>query len=85
MDGKPYWQITDNCVNLIKELGNAVHDETIVEDLQGAFDHALDDQRYMLKAIKWIDARVGTFKPRRVQLPKNVKSPLTLINTDAFR
>ena len=58
-DGLPYWQVTENCTHLIKELTSAVFDDNDPEDLEGEFDHALDDQRYMLKGLKWIDARVG--------------------------
>lgn len=58
-DGLPYWQISENCHNLLTELGSAVHDENIVEDLEAEFDHALDDQRYQFKSLKWIDAKAG--------------------------
>lgn len=59
-DGMSYWLITSNCVNLIREIQNAVYDENNVEDVdtEGS-DHALDDCRYKLKALKWIDAKVG--------------------------
>lgn len=58
-DGEPYWQITDNCPHLIKEITSAVFDTNNPEDLMGEFDHALDANRYQLKALKWIGAKVG--------------------------
>jgi len=42
-DGLPYWQITENCINLIRTLPAAVHDENKVEDIdQSGEDDALD-------------------------------------------
>jgi len=59
-DGLPYWQITENCHNLIRTLPALVHDENKVEDVdQTGEDHAPDDQRYQFKHLKWIDAKVG--------------------------
>lgn len=59
-DGLPYWLITENCVNLIKEIPELVYDENSVEDVDSAgIDHASDANRYMLKALKWIDASAG--------------------------
>lgn len=59
-DGYPYWLIAENCVNLIEELPNLVHDDPNVEDVDTqSVDHASDDQRYALKSLKWIDARLG--------------------------
>jgi phage terminase large subunit len=59
-DGLPYWQITENCHNLIRTLPALVHDENKVEDVdQSGEDHAPDDQRYQFKHLKWIDAKVG--------------------------
>jgi hypothetical protein len=57
-DGKPYWQMTENCVNLIRTLPAAVHDENVREDiLQGGEDDALDSCRYGFTALKWIDGK----------------------------
>lgn len=64
-DGVPYYQITNNCVNLIREMGNAIYDEKKIEELDAESDHALDDQRYMLKSLKWIDAKVGAVKENK--------------------
>lgn len=59
-DGFPYLLITENCTNLIRTLPELVHDETNVEDVdQAAEDHGPDALRYMLKAIRWIDAKLG--------------------------
>ena len=56
-DGLPYWQISNECPRLIDEIVNATFDENNPEDLFGEFDHALDDQRYQLKGLKWMDAK----------------------------
>lgn len=59
-DGQPYWLITENCENLIRTLPNLVHDENNVEDvLKESEDDAADSMRYGLKALRWIDAKVG--------------------------
>ena len=56
-DGLPYWQITENCQNLIRTLPELVHDENQVEDVDSdGEDHSGDANRYMLKHLKWIDA-----------------------------
>lgn len=59
-DDSPYYQVSTACPNLIRELGDAVHDKLKVEDVdtEGS-DHALDENRYMLKKLKHIDAAVG--------------------------
>lgn len=60
-DGKPYWQITENCNDLIRTLPAAIHDENKVEDIdQSGEDDALDSVRYGFTALTWIDASVGT-------------------------
>lgn len=59
-DGLPYWQITSNCINLIRTLPALVHDENKVEDIdQASEDHAPDSSRYTFKHLKWIDAKLG--------------------------
>lgn len=59
-DGLPYYQVADNCYHLIRTLPELIHDETKVEDVDtDGEDHAPDEQRYMLKKIKHIDAAVG--------------------------
>lgn len=62
-DGLPYYQVSEACPNLIRTLPELVHDETKVEDVdtQGE-DHAPDDQRYMLKALKWLEGRTGQIR-----------------------
>lgn len=57
-DGLPYWQITEGCVNLLRTLPAAIHDENKVEDIdQGGEDDALDSVRYGFMGLKWIDAK----------------------------
>ncbi len=66
-DGFPYWLIMENCVNLIKEIPDLQHDDINVEDTmqgQGILDHASDESRYMLKAVKFIDAKLGGVNPK---------------------
>lgn len=59
-DGLPYWQITENCTNLIRTLPSLIHDENRVEDIdETGEDHAPDAVRYNFKHLKWIDAKVG--------------------------
>lgn len=61
-DGLPYWQVGNNCVDLIRTLPGLVHDETKVEDVDtDGEDHAADDERYQFKHLKWIDAGSGAF------------------------
>lgn len=58
-DGLPYWLITEDCNELIKEIPSAIHDENKVEDIDDSgVDDALDESRYMFSALKWIDANV---------------------------
>jgi phage terminase large subunit len=66
-DGKPYWQVTDNCVNLIRTLPELVHNEPPgdVEDIDTeGEDHAADDQRYMLRNLKLIEGKTGQIMPK---------------------
>ncbi len=59
-DGKPYWQITSNCQNLIRTLPQLVHDDVKFEDVDtDGEDHAPDACRYKFKHLKWLDGRVG--------------------------
>lgn len=63
-DGLPYWQITSNCVNLVRTLPELVHDETKVEDVDTeSEDHAPDAHRYLFKKLKWVDAKLGGILP----------------------
>lgn len=56
-DGLPYYMVSSECPNLIRTLPELVHDDLKVEDVDSdGEDHAPDDQRYMLKKVKWIDA-----------------------------
>lgn len=66
-DGLPYWQMTSNCDNLIRTLPELVHDELHIEDVDSdSEDHAPDDQRYMLKSLKWIEGKTGQIKPKEL-------------------
>ena len=84
-DGWPYLRITENCQNLIRTLPELVHDEINVEDVdeQGE-DHAPDALRYMLKAVKWIDAKVeGVGTPGIADKKINPSAPMK-IDADAW-
>lgn len=85
-DGLPYWMITENCSNLIRTLPELVHDELKVEDVDThGEDHAPDAARYMLKHLKWIDAKVGgTGKPERRTVLRPRRAPITKIDLNAF-
>jgi hypothetical protein len=92
-DGQPYWLITENCENLIKTLPLLVHDENKVEDVMksvgtDSIDDAADSMRYGLKAIKWIDARLGGVdKTKYKKMPKTAyiyKGKQVSVNLDEF-
>lgn len=89
-DGIPYYQVSSDCPNLIRTLPELVHDELKVEDVdtQGE-DHAPDDQRYMLKKIKHIDAVGAAIKPRpnavyMPQAPRFIAGKQVGIDLDAW-
>lgn len=80
-DGFPYWQVTSNCPNLIREMGDAVHDENIVEDIDSdGSDHALDDQRYMLRNIKLIEGMTGQIKSKKEYIIDASHAPFSTSN-----
>lgn len=73
-DGKPYWQITSNCAELIRTLPELIHDELDVEDVESTRRRGIDDDagdacRYMLKSLKWIEGVTGQIKPKE-ETPK---------------
>lgn len=93
-DGKPYWQVTSNCKNLIRTLPELIYDENIAEDVDTeGEDHAADDQRYMLRNIKWLDGKTGQIKPKYEALighqtkfyTENEDMDQHLIDFDKFR
>jgi hypothetical protein len=70
-DGKPYWQITEDCVNLIRTIPAAIHDENKVEDIdQSGEDDALDSSRYKFSGMRWIDAKVESVS-REYETPQS--------------
>lgn len=81
-DGKPYMMLTETCQNLIRTLPELIHDENKVEDVdQSGEDHAPDALRYMLKAVRWIDAKLGGVKHTSVPVSsqKTIKSDRPVI------
>lgn len=89
-DGKPYYLVSTQNPNLIRTLPELVHDDLKVEDVDSAGeDHAPDDQRYMLKKIKWIDA-VGAMKhpqPNQTYIPnapRFIDNKQVSIDMDSF-
>jgi len=81
-DGKPYWQMMDNNVNLIRTLPALVHDDNNVEDLDSSGDdHNADSMRYGLSHIKFIDGSVGTIDQRTQHRTYNT---VPSINIDDF-
>jgi hypothetical protein len=90
-DGIPYYQATTDCPNLIREVPELVHDKLKVEDVDTkGSDHAADDQRYMLKRLKHIDAGVGRVihtqprTERQLRAPQFIKGKQVGIDTDAW-
>lgn len=60
----PRWMISNQCINLIREIGTAVYDDKKVEDLDpNCSDHALDSARYGLMQ-----------QPRIIKAPVEFKS-----------
>jgi len=89
IDDKPYWQITENCGNLIRTLPELVHDENKVEDVDtDGEDHAPDAVRYLFKALKWLDSKVGGYAPRddrkRPRVANMIDDKQLGINLDRF-
>lgn len=84
-DGLPYWLITEDCVNLIRTLPELVHDEVNKEDVDTeGEDHAPDAIRYQMKALKWIDARMGGVSPKAIpRFRPTVKAAVPLVNFKA--
>ena len=73
-DGIPYYQITQNCPNGIREFRAAYRDDNIVEDVDSACsDHFLDQQRYKLRGIKWLDGFTGQIKSKNPIKPEGNK------------
>jgi PBSX family phage terminase large subunit len=82
-DGLPYLLITENCVDLINTLPQLVYDENNVEDVNtNGDDHWADALRYMLKHIKWIDAKAGGIHQKEEK--KYKQSMITKLDLDAF-
>ncbi len=90
-DGKPYWQITRNCNNLIRTLPTLVHDEHKVEDVETeGEDHAADDQRYQFKHLKWLEGAGGVLensanKKDKVYMGKWDQGQQVAIDVDRFQ
>ena len=82
-DGLPYLLVTEDCTDLIKTFPELIHDEIKVEDVDTTGnDHWADALRYMLKHVKWIDARAGGVHQKQ---EKKYKDPMiTKLDLDAF-
>lgn len=92
-DGIPYWQITSNCINLVRTLPELVHDDIKLEDVDTeGEDHAPDDARYMFKHLKWLDGGLGAARQgqhsqqpgRRLAALMDDTGKQRSINTDKF-
>ena len=85
-DGLPYHQLTSNCINGIKQYEAAYHDENIAEDIsKDCVDHFLDNDRYKLRGLKWIDPKVGGTHISKINTPKiRNKRPIMRVDLDAF-
>jgi len=63
-DGLPYYQVSRGSPYLFNSLPELIHDDLRVEDVNtDGDDHGGDDQRYMLKKLKWIDSSAGAAPP----------------------
>lgn len=82
-DTLPYWFITDACPMLIGEIPVAVYDENNVDDLYAENDHALDEERYMLKNLKWINGYVGVIR-HKSQIENTTPSFVPMLDTAKF-
>ena len=88
-DGLPYLIISRMCHNLVRTMPELVHDDVKVEDVNTeGEDHHADALRYLLKHVKWIDARAGGFKDHGHTTPYpnlgKVYSGTLLLNADEF-
>ena len=62
---KPYLQVFETCGNLIRELEEAIYDETNPEDLDtDGSDHALDDLRYYAMSRPEVSEALKKSDPR---------------------
>lgn len=72
-DGKPYWVMTENCLNTIRTLPLLTYDERKPDDVAtDGDDHWYDSCRYFLSQIRWIQLSAGGFRRTKavVKLPK---------------
>lgn len=82
-DGLPYWMITRDCSNLIREIPLQVPNPLKMEDLDtNNSDHGLDSCRYALQYIPWKDVSQKPFTPGVGVTKKAMKDPrnLTFLN-----
>lgn len=83
-DGLPYWMITKDCPNLVRELIEIMPDENKPEDLDTHMsDHAIDSVSEFLTWIKWVDStNMGGIHQKK---PTKYKQPMiTKVDFDAF-
>lgn len=85
-DGKPYMIISNNCTELLNQLGSAVYDEKDVEDINddptnGHHWDCLDALRYITRAVKWIDVKPTLIKSIPSELSDKIEKvvPMTQI------
>ncbi len=88
-DGEPYMIYTNNCINHVRSIPELVHDEIRVEDVNSeSDDHCADANRYLLKALKWLDVRSGgighTDKTKKEFTANTVDGRQVSINTDKW-
>lgn len=81
--GKPYWQITENCVNLVSELQRlrwktyssqkAQYDNNRREEIHKKDDHACDSARYFFSIMPDLTPDL-LVEPKRMPLNTNVET-----------
>lgn len=73
-DGVPYWQVTNNCLNLVRTLPSLIHDDNKVEDVSDKCeDHCGESLRYGLMS------RPRPHGVSRLTLPMGLDLPPDLI------
>ena len=86
-DGLPYLIVTDNCKNLIRTLPILIYDPHNPEDVESKIqeDHPFDALTYMLAAIKYTAAHLGSVDHEKTFLErKYMPLPLMELNLEKF-
>ena len=90
-DGRAYWEVAENCKNLVRTLPELIHDENRPEDVDTeGEDHPGDAERYKHIHLKWIDGHVGGIATDQNRIVKGMRPAIIIngkqvsLNTDKF-